>query len=746
MPIFELQHPDGRTFEVEAPDQQSASKALGVLPKGKPVSQLGAFIEGAKSGLTAGFVDELTGAFAASGLPKLFREMPASVRSSMLNAMVGPTTAFAGPAAVGGGIATGLARMGYEQVTGQNDPTLSGLVIGEQPKGEATKAYEEARDASRAEQKAAQEQYPKTFIAGDVAGSLAMPGGAAARTATLPVRMLRGAATAAGYGAAKGVGEGETPAERATGGAVGGVVGGAVGAVAPPVAAAVAPVIERGVRAVATSPLGNALRGMARPDAEAARQVTTAIERDIRSDPTATRRLTPQEFAAARSEGQPVGLMDVGGDLTRRLADVSGMTSPEARTTLDLAINPRFEQQSPRLAQWLRQTFHYPDAAAQQEAIDRAATNVNRQAYDALYRHPSAQGLWDEGFEQISQAPEVQTAIRKVLPKSASQAAREGFTPLRNPFTLDTQSGRMVLRPLSEAEARRYGAAPGTLARPNLEFWDRVKRELDRGDWSSREWSRVLRGHIDDLVPQYAQVRQGAAHFFGAENALEAGQNFVGAAGRYGIPEARRQLARMSPQERQLFQDGYVSRLIEQVEKTGDRRSVLNNINQSAAAREEMRIAIGPQRAAELEGRLRVEGIMELARAAVQGNSWTARRLYDMGLAGGAGLGLHGYDINNPQEFTIGALVAALSAGGKRANRQVMQRVARLLVSDDPVQLAQGVRIIARNQRLLDGLRTADLRLGRTGGQEAGQLPALQSAGTGRADEDKKNVPRPPGQ
>ncbi|MCK1465776.1 hypothetical protein IVB34_47710 [Bradyrhizobium sp. 2] len=92
----------------------------------------------------------------------------------------------------------------------------------------------------------------------------------------------------------------------------------------------------------------------------------------------------------------------------------------------------------------------------------------------------------------------------------------------------------------------------------------------------------------------------------------------------------------MTPQERQLFQDGFVSRFVETLNQVGDRRNILNQIASSPAAREKLNVALGPQRAAELEAGLRVEGIMDLARNAVQGNSTTARQLAELGLAGGA--------------------------------------------------------------------------------------------------------------
>jgi len=188
-----------------------------------------------------------------------------------------------------------------------------------------------------------------------------------------------------------------------------------------------------------------------------------------------------------------------------------------------------------------------------------------------------------------------------------------------------------------------------------------------------------------------------------------------------------------------------VSRFIETLEKTGDRRNVLNKIGQSRAAQQELMLALGPQRWRELEARLRLEEIMDLPRTAVQGNSWTARRLYDMGLAGGAGLGVTGGYNSDPQQMIYGGIIAALSSGGKRIDANVARHVANLLTSNDPARLQRGVQIIARSNQLLNSLRRFDLGAARIAGGEQGgtAAPVLQSMGIGRAD-DEPNVPRPP--
>jgi hypothetical protein len=533
----------------------------------------------------------------------------------------------------------------------------------------------------------------------------AVPGAARVMglTGSLPSMAARSGAFGGALGAADAAVRGEDPTSAAA-------IGAGVGAAAPPVARALGVIASPIVQ-----PIAQAIRGARNPEQEAARRVIGAVNRDVAAGGGG---VDAAEFAAGRMAGTPTAVMDVGGETTRALARSAANTSPEGRAALTGMIDERFEGQGGRVADWLNRTFHYPDAAAQQEAIEATARNVNAPRYRRAYDDPGAQGMWDEGFEQMSQAPEVQAAIRKVLPMSRSAAAREGFTPIQNPFHMNPATGRMELRPMTPQEAARYGAAPGTLARPNLEFWDRVKRELDKGEFGGRDWSRVLRGHLDELVPAYREARAGAAHFFGAENALEAGQAFV--TSKMANPAARAALHRMSDTERQLFQDGFVSRFIERINEMGDRRSVLNFIANTPAARERLMIALGPQRSRELEAMLRVEGIMDLARPAVQGNSTTARQLAELGLAGGVYTVGTGGNVLNPDPTAImnAALVYGAARGKARIDERVARRVAEMLASRDPQVFRNGVRA-ASSETWLDVLRRVDARLAQVAGLSA---------------------------
>jgi hypothetical protein len=696
MPTFQIEQ-DGRRFKVQAASMQDATEALKAhLADGKPAVGAGeAVARGAMQGATANFSDEL----------------------------------FALSKAGGGGIDD--PRMGIDHLISGAYKYFTG------DKG-AEAAYSSEVGKERDRNKQAAEEHPVAYTAGEVGGAMAVPAGVGGAAVTLPARMAAGAAAGGAFGALSGAGQGEGVSdsiEKATTGAGLGVLSGGA-----------APVLMRGVEAAAPyaakaiEPIKNAVRGYSEPEAEAARRVVSSIARDYKNaDPG----LSGAEFRAAQAEGLPVKVMDLGGETTRAVARSAANTNPEGRAILNRTIDDRFDEQSPRLAGWLRSTFHYPNADAQQDALDKIAKTVNRPNYAKAYSE-GANMRFTETLEQISQAPVVQEAIRRAMASAKNEAAKMGFTPPKTPFRFD-ETGRLKLKVNED----------GSKMEPNLQFWDHVKRALDKtGTPEAKDWARILREHLDDVVPSYATARAGAAKFFGAGDALEAGENFVGASQRFGINEARKALAKMSPEERQLFQDGYVSRLVQTIEKTGDRRNVVNQIMGSPAAREEMHVAIGPQRTKELEARLRVESIMDRMRGAVQGNSTTLRQLSEAGLAGGitgAG-GAMAVGDWNPKDIGLAAMLGGmLSSGGRHVggkvasgiDQRVAKKVAEMLVSDDPKVLQKGLAIVAKQQKLMGALRTADDALARASGNQLSgvTVPQLPNVSPSRAD-DQPDRPR----
>lgn len=606
---------------------------------------------------------------------------------------------------------------------------------------DAKKTYDETVKREREITKTAEEQHPIASIGGEIAGAVALPVGAAAGAATLPGRMAAGAGVGAGLGAVAGAGEGVGAADTASRAAMGAGVGGVVGGAAPVALAGLA-AAGQGI-ARATEPLRNAARGFRDPEEEAARRVTSSIVRDYRNaDPG----LSDAEFRGAQAAGQPAMVMDLGGEGTRALARSAANTAPEGRAILNRAIDDRFEGQSGRLEDWFNNTFHYPNAHAQQQAIDQLERTVNNTGYQRAYRIGDRDIMTPE-LERLLGAPAVADAMRSAVERGQNRAIVQGMGAFNPRVTVEN------------GVVQFNRGASGAPAYPNIQLWDYTYRELrDSAQTAFRagrneeggalsSLARTLRNELDTAVPAFGQARGEAANFFRAEHALEAGQNFV--TENFGNREARAVVARMRPLERQLFQDGFVSRYVEKVRASPDRRNILNQIANSPAEREKIEIALGPQRTRDLETFLRVEGAMDAARGAVQGNSTTARQLIEAGLAGGVGYGASTGDWN-PQNVFTAAFVGGLARGAaSRVNQSIDQRVARrvadMLVSPDPAILQRGMNLVARQPRYLDALRNADNSLARIAGEQSGAVPAIQAGGVSRAEDNQPSIPGPGG-
>lgn len=660
--------------------EQSSSKVARNIGTGE------AFGRGVAQGVTANFYDELRGLHEAGGASA---DEPMSLGSVLKGA--------------------------FRRMTGDK---------------EAVAKYEAVTSREREANKQAEEQHPVASTVGNVAGATVLPIGSAARGATLAARAGRAAIVGAGYGAAAGAGEGENPIDRATRATTGGILGGVVGGAATPV---VEGVVGAGGRLL--SPLTSRIRGAWNPEDEAARRVMGSIKSDREIDPAATARLTGQEYQEAVQNGTPAMAMDLGGERTRALARSAANTSPEARFLLNEQINKRFESQGPRLYDWMNRSFNFPSAEAQQTAIEATSKGVNRSNYRAAYQQGDRE-LFSPEMERLVGSPAVADAMRRAATSGKDRAVTEGLGAFNPGVTVE--NGVVQFRK----------GQNGVPTYPNLQFWDATKRELDDAATSAARagrngeadvlgnLSKSLRGELDKLVPSYATARAGAAHFFGAENALEAGQKFVGSG--MSNETGRQLLGKMSPTERQLFQDGFVSQYLDKISRSHDRRSILNNIAESPQARERLKIALGPQKSDELEAHLRVEGIMDEARKAVQGNSKTAQFWAELGLAGG-GLGASAYaayQTGDPKQLAYGALAAAIAGGTHHIDSRLAQNVAQMLVSKDPTTIRRGMQVLVKDKRMLDGLRSFDKRIAAIGGEQSPN--GLIAAGmTGRADENE---------
>lgn len=679
MPDFEITAPDGGRYQVTAPDEQSALSALKAQlgnaapkPAAAPAEPPSTPVE----------INDVVRA-GARGVP---------IVGGLLNKANAATNAALAPL--------------VEPFLTPGPDTLDQPTFGER--------YDKSLAIQNKGDQRFEKEHPIINTAAEVAGGIGAlaPLGATALGARLlgsgapgagvASRVLEGAGGGAAINAVDAAIRGNEIAPAA---AVGGIVGGAVPAVSRGLEAVVAPV----GRAV-----GNTIRAIRDPAAEAERRVGLALQADQRLGQAG---LSQAEMQAAQAAGQPAAVIDAGGEVTRALARSAANTSPEGRAVLSGAIDDRFESQAPRFGQWLRQQFHYPDAVGQQEALQQAGRTANRAAYDRAYQAGDA-GLWSPELEQLTSSKTVAAAMRKAADEAGDDAIVAGYGGF-NPRVTVTPDGRVV-----------FNKAPnGMPTYPDLRYWDLVRRNISDAATEARgkrpNEHRMLSGlsdrlnsALDDLVPDYAAARATASAFFGAGDALEAGANFV--TQKFGNREAINAVARMTPVERRLFQDGFVSRLMDQVQHSPDRRSILNSIANSDAYRDKLRIALGPTRAREIEAYLHIESIMDHGRRAVQGNSTTMRQMVELGLAGGTyGIGTGG-NVFNPDMNALmnAALVYGAARGKGRVDNRVARQVGELLASPDPARLRAAMQIVSRHPQISQSLRAIDTALSRSASEQ----------------------------
>ncbi len=586
----------------------------------------------------------------------------------------------------------------------------------------AKATYDSTRKAILADQQNAEAQHPAAFIGGQVGGAL-LSAPAAAGGESLFARLLAaagtGAAGNAAYSAGSAVSRGASPADAVKSGIEGAGTGAAFGLLGSGMA--------EGVGAIG-SKLLSVLRGTGDADAEAGRRIANAIAADY--DRAGGFPIDAEAAAAGQAAGLPRAIVDTGGERTLALARSAANTSPEARAALNELAQSRFEQQSPRVAGFIRSITGTPDVAADTEALQTAARAANKPAYARAYA-AGDRGVWSPELERLAGSPAVAGAARAAIERGQNRAIVDGFGAFR-PSLQVTDDGRMIF-------ARGPKGAP---AYPNLQFWDYTQRELrDAASVAQRAGRneeagslfalhRQLLGELDRQVPQFAKARRGAAAFFGAQNALEAGRAFVTSTA--SIPDARAALSRMNPAERELFARGFASELADRIERSGDRRNVLNSVFLgNPAARTRIKMALGYDRTRQLEALLRAETATDGLRRAL-GNSTTARQLAEMGLAGGAVAtyeGLKEHDFNPSHVLAAALTFGAARYGAAKIDERVARRVGELLASNDTAKLAKGAKIVARSPALMDALRRITGAAARVGAHDLGWQRALAAAG-----------------
>lgn len=539
---------------------------------------------------------------------------------------------------------------------------------------------------------AAQQQNPGSKLAGGIAGNVgAFAGlgatglGAKMLGMTGPSLLGRAGMSALSGGAISGADtavRGGDAADVISNTAIGAGIGGAI----PIVGAG----LRKGAEAISDRiyPMINAIRN---PTQEAQRRVGVAMARDASANPGMVMNQADEAVAAANNI--PLVNADRGGETTRALARSVANQSPEARAAIENVASDRFGAQSQRAASFIKNlTGGKADDLVYQENLSKMARAANKPAYEAAYSSPQAQQVFTPRIQELMQSPSFRRAVDKVPARSADRAAVDGFKEIGNPFAKNSK-GSYVLRQ----------KADGSIVSPTLQFWDHVKRNLDSdigkaitsGDRTRASELTALKNELlkelDTTVPAFKSARQGAAAFFGAEDALEAGKKFAGTPRL--VPEAKQAFQSFKPAEKEAFATGYASELIDRIKASGDRTNVINSVFKNQAARESMELVLGPQKAKQIEAYVRVEDLVDRLRGSM-GNSTTARQLVELGLGGGAG---YAYTGDWKGALTGAALAKGARYVGQKADAKVMESVAKLLTTDNPQALQIAAQQAARN-------------------------------------------------
>lgn len=476
-------------------------------------------------------------------------------------------------------------------------------------------------------------------------------------------------------------------------------VSGAIGATIPG-AGELANTLGGAVKSV-VAPRWNAL---VRPGQEAARRVNAAMARDAGN--TGAPVLDAYDVAAAKANNQPLINIDRGGETTRALARSAANNDPEARGLFIKTADDRYAAQGSRTRSFINDLSNgQADDAALHDSLQAAAKKVNNPAYKQAYKD-GADLVKTPELERLMGSPAVVTAMKTAITKGKDRAIKDGMGAF-NPAISITDDGRILFNKTKPG---------GGMAFPDLQFWDYTKKELDDmaksaarqgrdGEASTLQGlSQSLRSELDQVVPSYAKARAGAAAFFGAEDALDAGKKFVNL--RRGNEATARAIAAFTPAEKHAFRIGFASELRKAIKDTNNSQNVIKQVWGSDAAKEKIQLALGPRAAHEFEQFAKVETAMDTLRGAM-GNSKTAQYFIEATMAGTGAQMLTG---DWKKSLPTAIITGIVRKYGGRVDDRMTKQIAQLLLSDDPTALQRATTMAANNPQAaaaVDAIQTA---------------------------------------
>lgn len=385
----------------------------------------------------------------------------------------------------------------------------------------------------------------------DTAGPLVRAGIQAGQSA------IAGGVTGA-LGGAGGAEIGQRMAGAQTGATVGGVLGGALPVVAKGVGAAGGKVVDVTSGIPGVQRVGQAVGLATGQTIDAANRAKAklleAMYRDV---------MSPDELANLIAKStKPVGIVDIGGENVKSLADVVQKYPGTSRQAARVALEERGAGQAERIKSDIsRYLGEFQDPYAYTQQIAQRQKEVSAPLYESAY-----------SFGEVT-SPKVLKFLELPQFKSAAKEAEN----------------------LLAAEGRAVD-----MTRPTVEVLDNVKRGLDaliEKETDAVTGKKTQLGKIyvqkkneflsalDAAVPDYGKARKAFAGDAEIIDATRAGQDFF----KQSAAEAKRTFASLTPSEQEAYRIGAIDSVKTKIATAKDTADVRKRIFGSTEERDRMR-------------------------------------------------------------------------------------------------------------------------------------------------------------
>jgi hypothetical protein len=630
----------------------------------------------------------------------------------------------AGTAPGGTGMADAMAGVASEnpggEAIGEGMSRLWNDHFGNHPDPAARAAYNEGSKSVTDNNQMAWDQHAGMYMLGQLGAALSSPGSVAGSlirkgmTGLAQKIILGTAAGASGnalYESGKALSEGrpeDIPEEAAKGAATGGVLGaaGRIGGEA-----------VGGVVGKVASRVGGLVRSAINPNWEVGHQVVGALRGDIHA-PVPDVGIGVAQVPAARVSTAPVITADFGGEKTAALAKRVAKSSPEGGQAIRDVVNPRHEEQGSRIGHFIRSLAGGKNYTQEADRIAAEKAAVNPVMYGKAYT-AGDRPIWSDELAGFSGTDAGKEAIGEAARKGKDWAYRDGLSGFKPSITV-TQDGQLV-----------FNKGPtGVPTYPNIQFWDYVQRQLKNEIGAAQRAGRSedvtrlsgvrdrMLADLDAQVPEFGDARRTAASFFGAENALDAGKNFVTSREK-DLTESARNFMALKPEEKQIFQRSFASELATQIEAIPPnadltaKSKVLDSVFlRDGLPRRKIEMVLGPQKTNELEAQLRLEEGTDRVRRVVQEPNWLKDMAKNAASHAGLASAVGGVEYLREGEFDPKVIVGIglgfgiyRKAAGK-LDAKVALKIGQVLASDDPAAFQKAAQMVGSSEPIMNALRS----------------------------------------